>query len=876
MSINTYSYNNIFVPTREVLREDTFYYNIPRQLSERCVQEKPSCFNANGSPLLANVNSIKKDPFSTPIVFRTIQGEYPDIPKNKTVLATDALPHGKKETYIHMYGRLHFFYLAFKDPEEGPKKFLRVTQLEQFFTQIVGATKGPTGIIAAKLVYKKPPNAACLGPQYLLKVYLGGTRFITPPDFLKALSKCKDNPFVEECINSKIPLHSQWITAKEATPMGQLTIGCSYSTSSDQKDNFKYMSTHYNDVEPYTGFCYEFDEEQSNHRIDAILEAIAQIRMKCNTKEARKMFAHRIKDLVKSIDTLSKWTYKHLIGCFLDPLLTNVKETHKSHILSHLFVQYSGKHTPVSWSRERYDLFVLDCIMFRDCVRSFLKEYWAEQIVGKSVSKDTQRVDDIHVRITKYQRILTFDLETSYVPHTKDKQYITCIASTLADQGAYAVPYEHRIFVLISPERIQERITYNGLSPDDPDYCDEDKIIRDAVKQMSGGKGILNGNLNLTKDSLRVYTFTDYKDMLTAFVEYARSTRATIISGFNILSFDIPKLITELESVNFEDMRDRQTKRIEGRRVSYPFSFSYRKDSIEIKYALKKNKNADKNSARLLYQENAISAYKQGQHHSAHDKVDMKNVIESQITKDNDENQEESFPTDLPNDDFMIQARNIIDLSSCDTSFWDAMVECAGVGRYITLNTCLKNELGLMKTQEEDERVSYTQITETWKRGDLPLVLRYCLTDAMGTSALLQVLDRHLYYMGCSAIASLPTRELYGREMVTSTLCSRQRHAFWRSILEIGHKPKRDKSKTFMPDYEYDDEDFDLLTARAGRTVDYTTGFYNRFHIPVVDFSSQYVRIMMGYNTCPSAMMTEAQLQGLDPELYHRITVCHI
>ena len=940
-----YTYTNIYKPHGDIVwNEEPDNYQTHEDLFVRCRNEKACCYQS-GNPtncMFAGLNPIRGDPFIVPMVFRATEGRYKNLPDDRQKLNEQLHPkYGTLETYLHVYGKLETIYLAFRNPDQDAIKFTEPATIISFVAQLQATGEvlnqgNLCGLVAAKLVYKALPKASCLGPQFMVKLYFGGSRFTSPNTLKKLLHHMTNCPFLPDCINSAIPVHSEWLTARQATACGEIQVNRVYLKRDSTKKQFKYVAAHYNDIEPFTGHRHEIEHEEADmvfkHFVKKVQEAISQ---ECTTVTARHLFRTRIAlltstapdALVPQPSETRVWTYKAMVRYLLDPLVKDVKNTNNKEVIlsTHIdvFDELYGKNGSNEEWLKMFPHFVLDVIRFRDTARRVIKNLWIQEVDPKHFPKSEAAVAAVQVKITELLRVLSFDLETSYVPASREPQKIICIGSTLYDQGGYDLPYEHRLYVWISEKRVREVIRHEDHGPEDKEYTDQPRIQQKIIEFIEGNS---NYQTNITKNTFFIHTFYDYEKMLSAFMTYVRSTRPAIVSGFNIMMFDLPKLITELEEIRFEGMRPyigtKSSWLHTSRRQNFPLSFTYRKDIIRIKYAWKKAANSNKMEGRRRYIQNAATKYAAVECNMRveyDDAIDMNmftidelrsNAINKYganalgiITEENACNEQVSgtqprldreaqfidgrlHANDLVDiedmlgepDEYlnrsemenpykpMVEARDIRDLLAGDIAFLDIMLEAGDRNRGITLDTAMRVYLNLHKLDET--AVSPANLTATWREGDLPLLLAYCQVDVIGTVLVDRELKKPLFYMGCSRINSLTVRELYGNDMTVPTLCARYRLGFWRGLLEPDCNSRVDRAKIYQPNYEYKDSDFCLLKPRAGRTVDGTTGFYNRHIIPTFDFSGQYVMIMIAYNMCTGAMIPPKDLHRFHPNQY--------
>ena len=384
--------------------------------------------------------------------------------------------------------------------------------------------------------------------------------------------------------------------------------------------------------------------------------------------------------------------------------------------------------------------------------------------------------------------------------------------------------------------------------------------------------------------SLTVKYYEQEKNLLLAFLAYIRNANVHTVGYFNGHKFDLPFIIARLRYLKLSACVSAKQTGV---------SLTHREDSGLI---TQRRKGASK-----TYKSDAIKNYKTevkesfmwrteaqegGGNGSRGD--DQGDYDDNDDAYDNPSGGHDDMPPTFPGGGnggfgergkvgrYMMEARKNMTISMHNVGLLDVMYEVGDKNRGCKLDTAALEWLGVQKIK--DERVSYENITKTWRDGDvddLEALAAYCIRDTLLTVLLAKKKQVAAFYMGDSTLSYMNMRELYTGEMVKSTICTQANYGHPYSVSSPDTTFLRHEGKLWEPDYDFDiDSDMYHLAPLAGRTVQ-NSGYYD-IPIGTVDYSGQYPSIQRAHNICSSTWVTEKQSKQLPEDAFITKTLYNV
>lgn len=886
MASNIYSYSNSYEPfSKECIVDDS--PSIPTRIYELCLKEKQR---------LTDTPYTEHDQFCRPIIMRCTEGR-PILPIDPDVYDEDETPiRGKEEIYLYVYGRRPIVALEFKDQAKAwhyadPKSLRKLINMLR--------DDNVASVVDAKLVYKRPYTHAAAGPRYMVQLYFGGAQ--TPEhwrlrELLNGGNLELSTIFTKALHHSSVSPHTQWYITNRAPIHGEIhLLSPINSYRMKPSDKFLVGTAYYKDIR------FVHDELLVIHSKDA--DAYTET-------------------LVKHYERVIKSTEDEAISAVLMARLKNVRVPHgnecdwygfKKHALYPAFLTGSA-NTPYTqlttalteavrdlpeWprfsthdrTREGLSWAVSEICRLYSEMRKEAKQFWRHEVRAKHLSEQQIRIKEQRLVLhTIVMRWAMTDIEVTYVPHCRDEDSIEINLITLVIfDHAHTIPSDAVAFMLVAKERQD-----GGTNELEATNLNREKIVEKALT------GLQFPNIS---GCFHIRYFVQERKLLASFLDYVRDGRLHVIGYYNGHKFDLPFIVARLSYLNMTDYLKKipkwQSK--ENRPKTIALSLTHRRDVGTIQYRPKipkKNHRAHgvemyaqsieqiRDESRELVQEYIDADYSgDGPFEDRYiDELEMNKTMEyipipsvqACITAEDDgiETSNRTYSSKISS--FMVPARQITSISMNNVALLDVMLEVGDRNRGCKLDVASKTWLNVGKLH--DDRVSYENLTETWRFGDrdgLETLVAYCLRDTILTLMLAKHKQISSFYMGDSALSYMNFRELFLAQMVKSTIATQCGYGHCQNVLMPDTTLIRDERPLWVPGYKFVAErDFEKLSPLAGRTVQ-NSGFYD---VPMVtfDFSQQYPSIKRAYNVCSTTWITTRQSQKLNSKYYDEKVVVNV
>ena len=519
-------------------------------------------------------------------------------PVDPTVVDRDHVSlYGKRETYVHAFGKLPFVALTIRD-QEYAHLFYRRNAMPN-----VVASLEQCGVVGAKVIYKRPGMYAAAGQEYMVKVYFGNDK---PPALYQLRQLLRDDSalaiqFTGDLHHSSISSYSDWFTARHALINGEFKLqlnACNTRQRSGNSREYNVVNAYYKDIVFNTGHLFVYDRDETRRRFEslvcgekmrAVFDSLSPVARAMVDVEwtALRVWAESAASFGRAT---YEWTYLMLKTRVVYALTPNIlgrqrrgtprsmscllgndefKSLHMIARMSILFMddgnddddddddddeQYHNKERELldKMTKVRGELCRLDYT-----VRYLVKQYWKREVLDVEMTRErvAGRLTMLR-RITQANRWISFDIEVDYVPHERKDERITMIGVTLFDH-AHSVPLEHRLFARIADRRIAHDdgkalpargdTWRSGIDADCRDVREMDLGPVAELCRKTAGAARDFKEINMVPGvSFEVVHSTSEYTMLQQFVKYIRDARVSGICYFNGHKFDMPFVYARL------------------------------------------------------------------------------------------------------------------------------------------------------------------------------------------------------------------------------------------------------------------------------------------------------------------------------------------
>eukprot|EP00058_Branchiostoma_floridae_P005675 XP_002591163.1 hypothetical protein BRAFLDRAFT_105365 [Branchiostoma floridae] len=873
------------------------YTNAYEPFSEQCFREECGTIPAyilkkcEEKVRLSTLRVDHATAFIRPIVIQCVEGRMtPEIAKlNK---------YGKEEIYLNVYGRRPSVTLTIRDQEAISEWFT-----PHYLSNVVHRMRELEikTIVDAKIVHKFPFNHAAEGSLYHLKLYFGGTK---NPELWRLRKMLREDftigsLFLPDLLNSSITPHTQWFIANRASVLGTIIvngpIGAKYLHS---RHPFKSGTAYYKDIRFETNSDLRIPWEDRGQHTEAIRHKFDAILETCSSPALKAVLRHNLNKV--STCAGQGCTWQEFKAACVYPILVCGRSSPGIEIwrttMHRLWRDISNTTDRIDEHEHEADVLAEQCrIEFN--LRLAAKCYW-EKVMVSQYFTDRQRTARIEQLLTntKLLRAIYFDIEVSYIPHCRDESsFEVNLISTVLSNHMADKPVEAVNFMLLAGRRQdggrEERAATNLNVAN---IC---RISSQGIKEPI-----------FDESNVVMRYFKTETHLLSAFIDYVRNCKCHIVGYFNGHKFDLPFIVARLKYLkmtNYISYHSKVQMDNESRPRHINFSLTNRLDQIQIKYRRKPNKKNFRDVGvelrakgierargpvnNVITDEDLDQLYEQtalGESNVNHHDWDNMLII--------DENGPDSYPLQSTLEEAeatsqsgegsrcaiskaMVLAKQHRNLASHTVALLDVMLEVGDPNRGCKLETAA--EKWLNTTKVHDEKVTYENMTNTWRNGsiqDLELFCGYCLKDSGITCALTNVLQTLTFAAGMAEISSLPYRELFLNEMVRTVMSCLASFSYRQGVYMPDTTIIRDEGPLWMPGHEFDEEvDMYRLAVPAGRTVQ-NKGLYSLL-ISVLDFSGQYPSIQRAHGICATTLVRKSFAKNqLNPDQYTTVELHNV
>lgn len=519
------------------------------------------------------------------------------------------------------------------------------------------------------------------------------------------------------------------MTSKQATSMGELTFKRTVKFILARSKRYYYANVFYKDIEFSTGMNFILSPTDVEYMLIAFVKReIIPLVKTCDQSLSAGLInrCEEVINLLRNKGTTMLWSFESLNEIFLHNILQRLLIYNKSGVIFKAIGdgdEIRGVTRSCAERQNNFEKHGLDLCRIQYTLRAKIKILWRKTICARYQTDDVKAgaISTLQ-RITGLQRRVCWDIETSFVPHSKEEQTITCIHTTLYDYGAHTCPYEHRTFIHIAPERRVNAEAYQKTLAFD--YGSIVKLCSEHI-----GERLTNLNMEPGKTYF-IEPFLTEKALLERFVEYVKETRCHSMAYFNGHKFDLPMVMNRMAKLGVNGMREE--KGVKQRK--FKFSFSYRYDEGYIKYhRTDKTKN---------YKLEAMKQYIEDER--------RRMVLEDDSLVNLFDDNEKDLKIEATGNP-LVDSRNINHVTFHDVGIIDIMLEVGDRNRGCKLDVACQKFLGVRKFN--DKAVSYENLTKTWKCGDLSLFIGYCALDVILTMMLDVWKKTSYYYMADSTLS---------------------------------------------------------------------------------------------------------------------------
>ena len=475
---------------------------------------------------------------SDPIVIKVYEGK---ISKDEPVTK-----YGRDHIYLHVYGIFKYYYLFFKEntpshilkeffnPEEGTKR------LREYFSGEI------SGLIYTKLVFKSSSIYTTAGPQWMLKILMNLNG--SPPSTIRDLIRNNYTPFEVSCNDSSFNKDIKWTVKERITHCGELMVHDDGEENVkefkwDKDCSYKYKNVHYKDIDFNNQERFvlndDIDWENLKNRLEIEIYFYGDgDKNICSLVER----LTNIEELVRG-KSMKRSDFKSTILNHLFSFGDKSGKLRSRYNLVHRFMFFNKARDEDNYVEEKYNENILKLTKLEFEISKLLKNFWEDVIFpAYFTEKHRETKQELCNNVAEQGRAITFDIETSFKPHTHEVEKCITIATVLKNEGSSNKIHEMVVFQLMFSEEEEDYdeegavavITSANTSTMDFDYESMKKIL------------LKNGFDQIDYDIIVKFYKTEVA-MIKDFFHYVKECKISTLISYGGLSFDVPFIEQRLE-----------------------------------------------------------------------------------------------------------------------------------------------------------------------------------------------------------------------------------------------------------------------------------------------------------------------------------------
>jgi hypothetical protein len=280
----------------------------------------------------------------------------------------------------------------------------------------------------------------------MVKIYLGGLNKASVAVIRSALEQAVNLPFKPKVYHSGIAKYSEFVVAKECSTYG--VAGIEKPGQIQRTPAYRYIDCFYGDLDFHNGRSYRLNEEDvviiANYLECNLIPLITQVSI---LQICLQQSLNNIRNINSRTLCAVPITYRRLKDDIMRGVVGRLKNLTETRYRDSFFNRYRDKEAELGETgSDLPGIFNRKVIRMQYLVREHIKKLWSTILVPRHETAEILK-DRLSVvaNISNRQRVLCFDIETSFRPHSTEEQKIITIAAVVHDDFHNA-PIESQVF----------------------------------------------------------------------------------------------------------------------------------------------------------------------------------------------------------------------------------------------------------------------------------------------------------------------------------------------------------------------------------------------------------------------------------------------